>query len=174
MIAKLLTLTGTLTLAGAVAAAGYWAVGVYGQQPALPDLSVPDREASNSDDTTPKPTARRMRPDVFYTAMLERPLFAPSRRPLEDAPEPEPVVEQEEEVRAPAPEPERARAPDVGLLGVMGNDDANSALVALDEAEPVWVKPGTPIAGWTVAAIGPDWLELTLDSETIRIEMYQR
>ncbi len=171
MISGILSAAGTLTLAGTVAATGYWAVDVYGQQPAIPDLTVPASAGSVTALGSNQPSTRRQRPEVFYAALLERPLFAPSRRPVVAEPEVD-VIIQEEAPRA-EPEPEKVPIPDLGLLGVMGTDNTNRALVANAGGEPVWITAGTTIAGWTVAAIGPDWLELNLDNETIRIEMYQ-
>ncbi|MEQ6204725.1 hypothetical protein ABMC88_16910 [Sulfitobacter sp. HNIBRBA2951] len=161
-----------MTLAGTVVAAGYWAVDVYHQQPPLPDLSRPDSATTATDLKGNDPSPRRKRPDVFYAALLERPLFAPGRRPVVAEPEIEVVAQQE--VREPTPEPTKAPAPDLGLLGVMGTDNTNSALVANAGGDPIWITTGTTIAGWTVTNIGTDWLELNLDDETIRIEMYQK
>jgi len=172
MISNLLSFMGTLILSSALVAAGYWAVDVYGQQPALPDLATPDRSVGNQAGSSAQPAMRRQRPDVFYAALLERPLFAPGRRPVIAAPEIQVVVQ--EDAPAPPPEQEKPPVPELALLGVMGSDNNNRALVSNAAGDPVWINPGTTIAGWRVVTIGPDWLELKLDTETIRIEMYQQ
>lgn len=172
MISQLLATAGTVTLAGAVAASGYWASRVYADQPALPDLSAATLEDTDQAAANRRAETRAARPEVFYAALLERPLFAPGRRPV--TPEPEIEVVVQEPAPAPAPVPEKPPAPDLKLLGVMGTGDTNRALVANGPGDPIWIDAGTTIAGWAVATIGTDWLELSLESETIRIEMYQQ
>jgi hypothetical protein len=100
---------------------------------------------------------------------LERPLFAPTRRAIV----PDTVERQPVDEPAPTSKPSKLIAPNLGLLGVMGNHDSSRALITNSGSDPIWVSKGTVIAGWTVAGIGADWLELTINEEKIKIEMYQ-
>lgn len=169
MISRLLSLIGTgLLLAGAGLAA-LWALDVTAKQPGLPSFEMAPPQATRA--APSRAASRPLRPEVYYDAVTQRPLFAPDRRPLvlddtsEAAPE-EPVV-------AAKSEPVVVPPPALLLLGVMGTADENRALVQNADGEALWLTQGTELGGWTIDRIGPNWLDLSRASETIRIEMYQ-
>jgi hypothetical protein len=83
--------------------------------------------------------------------------------------EPAPVETREEEPANLPPPPATLR-----LLGVMSGTKAPSALLSVDDDTPAWVTQGDPIAGWYLSAIGPNWIELSLDGEVLHLELYPR
>lgn len=126
-------------------------------------IEVPLTSENQAVDLPPK------RPDIFYTAITERPLFAPSRRPESiQAPIEQPIENLPEE------EPIDLSAPSIRLLGIMGSNGGGRALIALDETTPVWLTKGAPIAAWRLSAIGPDWIEITLDERVLRVDLYPK
>ncbi|WP_139212297.1 hypothetical protein [Jannaschia pohangensis] len=58
------------------------------------------------------------------------------------------------------------------ILGVMGAGDDSSVLVAPDAAPSTWLRLDDTLAGWTLTAIGPDWIELTRGDAVQRLEMF--
>ncbi|MFZ5963019.1 hypothetical protein ACOXXX_08730 [Thalassococcus sp. BH17M4-6] len=169
MMSRLLSLIGTVLLLAGAGLAGWWALTVTTRQPGLPSFEMAQPQATRA--APSRAASRPRRPDVYYDAVTQRPLFAPDRRPLvlDDTPEadpPDPVV-------ATPPKPVVVPPPAVRLLGVMGAADENRALVQNAEGEALWLTQGTELAGWTISRIGPNWLDLSRASETIRIEMYQ-
>lgn len=94
----------------------------------------------------PAPTAETLSP------ALERPLFAPSRRP--------PVV-------APAGQTEQAAAQNFRLLGVAMSDGVSIAVIEADGAR-VRLKRGQAVAGWRLVEVGPRRAVL-INGETRRV-----
>jgi general secretion pathway protein N len=111
--------------------------------PPLPPISV---SAVASSGAVPLPAPAR----GPWTAQVERPLFAQSRRP---PPPPEAPVA----AVAPAPEPPPPEAA-TGL--VMGGDGRGIALLRLAGGEHVRAEEGDELAGWRVSRISPEGVEL--------------
>ena len=170
MIARLLPLVGTGVLLAATTAIGIEVNRVINDPPALPDTGSDMSNASPvapSDTTSPR---RKPRATVYYEAITDRPLFAPSRRPVEAQAEivvPEPVPDSE-----PTPPPEPTAPPQVTLHGVITSGDRSRALLGLEGAAPEWFDLNASIAGWTLAEIGPDFVRLTRDTQKFRVDMY--
>lgn len=172
MMTKILAFIGTLVLAWATLASGYWAIDVSSKQPLIPELGLHRETSAPAPDKPASAPSRRARAEVFYSATIERPLFSPTRRPR--VPESEVRVIDEKPEVVPVIEKTAPPHPEVDLLGVMGGAVQSRALVANAGGDPVWLTEGTQISGWTVSRIGPDWLELADGPETMRIEMYQQ
>lgn len=114
--------------------------------------------------------SRRVRTDRYYAAVTERPLFAPTRRPIEpddpDAlPEAEVVTEATPAVTSQEPPPLR-------LHGTMIATNGFSALLSHSGNEPEWLRAGTDIQGWKLSEIGDGWATLKNGNETFKLEMY--
>lgn len=109
------------------------------------------------------------RPDVFYAAIIQRPLFAPDRRP-----DIEPVPEVARDETAVAPEP-AATDTDFRLLGVFGRDKTRRALVQGSGGEdPDWAGISDSLPGnWKIKNIGDDWVEISRGAATQRLELYR-
>ena len=165
MMRALLPFAGTFLLAALAALFG--AALLRGSDQAQPMAERPDiAEIPNAGEATlalPQP-----RPPVYYAAITDRPLFAPGRRPGVEEAAPEPVAAP---VETPMPEPD-ATPPDLRLLGTLDTARRQSALVALYGGEPRWVPVGDTIDGWTLSDVGADWIELSLNSRTVRLELY--
>lgn len=101
-----------------------------------------------------------------------RPLFSPSRRPLQVG-EPEPTPELAEIEAAP---PEPVAVARLKLLGTEKRGAGASALI-LDEDTGVsdWVAAGSGIGGWRVSEIGADTVLLTSDGDpgsSLKLSLY--
>jgi len=171
MISKLLAYAGSGLLLTAAVATVLWAMQVARAQPQLPP-PPPPVAAMAEQPGQPEQTGRRPRPAVYYEAIIQRPVFSPSRRPVAPMPA---ALEPEPETPAPAvSEPEPVAVPQLRLLGIIGNGSERSALISNQGGDPAWIGQGGSIAGWQIGSVGPDWIEITLDSQKIRIEMYEQ
>lgn len=127
---------------------------------------------SQRTETTPTHTHQTIRltakrPDIFYTVITERPLFAPSRRPENAEVRAEPPLE-----NALQQEAQDLPAPDIRLLGTMSDNGGGQALISLNNTTPVWFMKGDSIKTWHLSAIGPDWIEITLNDRVLRLNLY--
>ncbi|SMX26035.1 hypothetical protein TRP8649_00107 [Pelagimonas phthalicica] len=169
MMSRLLSLCGTCALASTAAGVAVWANGVVQSQPDLGPLSV-ETDVFPAAAQQTKPENRPQKSDVFYSAVTQRPIFAPTRRAVSldtvKTAEPAPTS-------APAPKPILATPPEVRLLGVMGTAQGNTALISHAGGNPIWVTQKETLGGWQISDIFADALELRLKTQTIRIEMYQ-
>jgi len=82
--------------------------------------------------------------DALVADILERPLFSPSRQPVDTAPE--------EIAEAPKEPPQMPGR----LEGVSIRPEAREALFEREGERPIAVKEGQQIGGWTVASIRAD------------------
>ena len=119
-------------------------------------------------DTPPAPAAGspRRRALEELTETLERPLFAPDRRPT-------PPAKGSPAPAAPAAEaePEAAGLRLVGMMRVGGSD--HRALIRVPgETHASWVTIGAQIGGWTVRAIEKD--KVVVESASRRAELLLR
>lgn len=165
---------GTALLLVAASSAGFLVL-----NSAFPSANVIDRDTNSratsaGDPTTSTPLlVPTIRPDIYFAAISDRPVFVESRRPLEltvsiveEDPEPSPIREPEPEVEVDVP------APNLVLHGVLTGGAKSSALVSLDGAEPEWIREGTEIAGWRLTTIEADAIELSETDRSLRIELY--
>lgn len=167
-LSGILPFLGTATLTGIAAALGTLA---FQTTPAAPDI-VP----TQTTDPVPQTTAQQnqtlpsARPDVFYAAITERPLFAPTRRPVDNA-TPAAVVTQAPEpaVTAPVLTPPT----DLKLSGILGGGTNRSAFVAREDGSGEWLRVDTKIEGWTITEIGPEWIVLSAGDDTFRLELFK-
>lgn len=175
MMSKLLALIGSGLLLSAAGYASLWAAQVMQSLPAPPALPQVSETGAGAVARI-LPSGRNPRPAIYYQAITQRPVFSPTRRPLEAvvaAPEPEPVIEAPEPVIS-TPVAAPPAPPQLRLLGVIGSAGALSALISNAGGDPAWLPKGSIIEGWTITDIGPDWAELGLDSQNFRIEMYEQ
>lgn len=112
-------------------------------------------------------SARAPRPEAYYRAITERPLFAPGRRPVDArtaAEQVEPI--QETPPSSPIPEPE------FELLGVMQVGEQPTALIRPDDGTAVWVSEGQSIQGWNITEIEANSVEISRDARRISLRLY--
>lgn len=172
MIDNYLPFLGSFFLTLIAGAALYWTVSVVTSAPPnLPAMAtVPD-----ASEITPlkRKHTREARTDEFFRPVIERPLFTPTRRPLRmdepesAAPEPELVEEVVEEV-----EVEIAEPPQLQLHGTMASPTGHTALLSRSGEAPEWHLVGIVIEGWTLEAIGDDWVTLKNNDQTFKMELY--
>ncbi len=122
---------------------------------------------------TAEPARRRALPSLqTFAAVVERPLFAPTRRFVRpvDAPEPEPVAEAGEEV---LPEPAAAGPgrPDLRFFGTVRQGGKVAALVTGD-AGVERLKVGDDVEGWQVTEVTRDRLVLVREGEELAYEIF--
>lgn len=110
------------------------------------------------------------RPDVYFDAVEERPLFAPSRRPVVAA-----------SILGTVAEPELVEQPltiaavddaALVLLGTMQGSDGWLALIRDSGATAEWQQVGARVADLTITAIGPDWATLASETTEVKLELY--
>lgn len=167
---------GTVLLLGVTCGAGYFVLTTP-----TPSFAVVDKTADNSSIGTQSTDAEatrlspRARPDIYFAAITDRPVFEQSRRPIESAPvaDEEPSVPESEPVVTPEPEG-KIPEPNIVLLGVLTGGARNSALIALNGAEPEWVRQSAEVAGWILTTIESDAIELNEADRSLRIDLYRK
>lgn len=164
----LIRVLGTTCLVAIFMGLGNAALNERTQSDAEPQNAV-NNEVQSEQSAASASAMPRKRSDIYYTAITDRPLFAQSRRPMvpDDA---EPVAVVPVEV---PPEPEDTALPSVALLGLMGGTDMRQALVAVEGNVPEWLSIGDKLGPWTLSDAGSDWLEISSDTQKIRLELYQ-
>lgn len=166
MMAKLLPLAGTLLLTIIMAAALGWAAH-SSQQMASSDTISAAPYIPGPVPAIAAPELAAPRPAIFYKAITDRPLFAPGRRP----------ASQTAEVQPENPVPAATHAEPSAkftLKGTMQIGEKVSALLELNDGDPVWLEVGETLAEWKLTDVSGDWIELTKNSEIIRVELYPR
>lgn len=109
----------------------------------------------------PVPARADPAPDGRFRAMVERPLFSPTRRPPAAPPAP---------LDAPAPAALPLPPPDLTLSGVITGGGSGIALVRRpQDAAPIHVALGGTVDGWTVAEIRPRAIVLTRDARSVTV-----
>lgn len=129
---------------------------------AVEAFELPKNDASNAI----APTLRGMRPNAYYDAVTDRPLFAPQRRPFE------PAVVVDTEPQAPEPVAVEEPQPIFRLKGVMNIDGGYRALVESSAGVTEWIEEKNELSGWVIEEIGPDWVEIKKNESSIRLDMY--
>ena len=129
---------------------------------ALPDATDPG-------DTEP-PTPLVLPPLEAFTAVVERPLFSPTRRMPPAPPEAEP------EARAPTqaePAPAGPDEPDLRFFGTVSQGGTAAALVTFPAtSEVARLRPGDPVGDWQVISVERNRLELGLGDERRSYEIF--
>ncbi len=97
-----------------------------------------------------------MREEEAYAAILERPLFSPSRRPI-----------------GPAAAPSAASSPSgLALLGVVAGAGRTIALIRTGEGAPATkAEAGQDVAGWQVTALTPAGVVLERQGGRLQLEL---
>jgi general secretion pathway protein N len=125
---------GAATIALAAIAAWPWLVPPV---PLLRPLAAPPA-------STPAPSAATLPPLASYAAIIERPLFSPSRRP--------------------PPGAQTAQGPSIEsryrLVGIVATGPKKTAFIA-EGAQRRDIAVGDMLDGWTVSEIGQDRIKLT-------------
>jgi hypothetical protein len=129
-----------------------------------PDLAVADDVGRAPPERIGNPVARRSLAD--FPAMLQRPLFSPSRRKATVEPPPPPPVAQEPP-KPPAP-------PAVALIGVIADPEGSQALLRSDGDKTLRVRVGDDVRGWRVGQIDAQQLTLTLGDRAVSIALFAR
>lgn len=98
-----------------------------------------------------------------FDAMLERPLFSPTRRPP-------PVVSDALALAPPAFSV--LQPPDIALSGIISGNGVGVALVRRpQDAGPTRVAVGGQIGGWTVTEIRPRAIVIKRDTRTVTLDL---
>ncbi|MEO8531354.1 MAG: hypothetical protein ABI459_09020 [Deltaproteobacteria bacterium] len=140
----------------------------------VPPVPLSTTTPENVSATTINMPARR--PDLYYQAIADRPLFSPTRRPFEPdvvltgAAEPDPKM-----TATPVTEPAAQPAeppPDFRLLGLMTTAKGGRALIAVGDTAATWFGDGENLMGWRIGAVTRNGLTLTKDKIVINLEIY--
>ncbi len=170
-ILNLIPAIGTLILASILGLLLTWLARTQPTEPMTTAQSLPDPELTEREERLASPVLPAPRPDIFYAAILDRPLFAPKRRPVTSAPEIEPepdIIEVVTETTTILSAPD-----DVTLSGILGGSDNLSALLGHGDTAAEWVREEDEIAGWIVSEIGVSWVVLSSGDQTYRLELFE-
>ena len=166
---------GTFLLA-AVAGTLAWLVHVAEPGKGMPVVAAPDVPAGEAAPDATEAPVRPARPEAFYAAVVERPLFAETRRPavtgqaVEVPPAPVEVAPDAE----PAPDAEAPPEPPALVLkGVLLRAEARAALLGEPGATGDWIAEGSRVGDWMLQRIAADHVELTNSGVTYRIDLYK-
>jgi len=106
-------------------------------------------------------------PQSAFDQILERPVFAATRRPIQiDEEIAAPIVNDTPEI------PKDILRPEMELLGIIKDESRQAALLAVEGNLPEWFELGTVLSGWRLSAINANWIEFTRDGKFEREEMY--
>ncbi|SMR83565.1 hypothetical protein SAMN04488030_0042 [Aliiroseovarius halocynthiae] len=108
---------------------------------------------------------------VYFEAISERPIFAPTRRPAVETVEEIAVIEPEV-----VPEPVEIKPslpPNIKLHGISGDRENLSALLSIEGGSPDWAPVGTLFGNWKLTDVGADWVLLKSGDAFHRVELYQ-
>lgn len=171
MIARFLPLVGTGSLIALVTLLGVKTVEVSKLELVQPETAPKPNTA------TPETAQARViqKPAAYYSAITDRPLFEPSRRPYVPetavhAPEPEPELVPKAPIIV---APQEIPAPTITLQGIMAGDEQNNALIGINGGAPTWVPQGGSVANWILTEVGNDWIEISRDARSIRVDLYK-
>ncbi|MDX6748716.1 hypothetical protein SH611_02735 [Geminicoccaceae bacterium 1502E] len=137
-----------------------------------PPVSAPVSPVARSDSAgqgdggeAPPTGMPELPPLEAFTALVERPLFSPSRRPP-----PAPATK-----AAPATataEPEEIGEPDFQLVGTVTRKEQVFALVLPEDGGSVrWLGEGDELDGWIIVEVGQNHLVVRQDDEVWRLDI---
>lgn len=128
-----------------------------------------ERERSVAESQSP----RRYLAAAFDPAMLERPLFSRSRRPVE--PQTEPVSKPDSKPEQPVADAEPkllAEPPRIALKGTMHDGEMRTALIEVAGQAPRWFGANAVIEGWRISEIGGVHIILMHGDRSYRVDMH--
>lgn len=131
--------------------------------PVATPAAGPDQAALRAA-TAPSPAPP---PLAAFRGTLERPPFAPSRRP--PPPEMPPVAKRTEP--PPASPPDGLRI--IGFMSASGGAKARVLMRAADRGEAEWLETGATIGEWRVASIGDGTVTLERGGRTHVLRIFQ-
>jgi len=171
MNGKLLPAAGTLILlAGAYVSAQYARVVFQGSISSVQSTGTA-RPSDSVQQSTPV-SLPKPRPELYYAAITNRPVFEPSRRPVYVSPE---QVEPESQVvNIATADDGLSPFPAVELLGVIRSSDSRSALLSIDGGAALWIKEGEMVVGWQLNRVSNEQVEFVRDSEREIVDLYKR
>lgn len=143
------------------------------EAPVVAEAARPAPEAADLAPPASEPPPFVLPPLERIAAVVERPLFSPSRRmPVPTEPEPEAVEATAEAVEEPVLEPEVDR-PDLHFFGTVQRSGEAAALVTDAQTGAVaHLKPGDTVGDWTVLGIERNRLVLGLGDERLTYEIF--
>jgi len=172
-ISKLMVLGGVLAIGYVLVTDGDEKPPVAVAASAEPDLpEAPRRLADIPDLPTVPPAIFALRPIGEFTAMVDRPLFSPRRRPSEPV-----LVALEPEVRdevAPQAGPVGPLDPSIAFVGSIRRGGESMALITRDGGLVIEaIHAGDDIDGWTVMTIDDRALELGYEDQRYKLEIFK-
>jgi hypothetical protein len=146
-----------------------------------PVAAVPaGRAAADGAPEQPAPTGQAVPPKPFilpplerFTAVVERPLFSPTRRmpPLAEPPDEAPAASVAD--RAPVPGPTGPEEPDLRFFGTVLQGGRTAALVTYPAtSEVARLSPGDRVGDWQVLEVGGNRLVLGQGGEQRSFEIF--
>ena len=118
-----------------------------------------------------KPQLQRQPAEDLLSAISNRPLFAPTRRPTlahQDDSKPSTGIQTVIEPET----PKQPMPPEVVLHGIIKTDNGFAALISSPGTIAAWLPRGSDVQGWALEEIGNDWVVLTNDTLRYKVEMY--
>ncbi|MCS6878665.1 MAG: pilus assembly protein PilP [Geminicoccaceae bacterium] len=106
---------------------------------------------------------RAVPPHEHFSAAIERPLFAPTRRP---SPRLAPASTEPASASQPSPSEARGERFAVRLVGTVIRRGTAHALLSKGEGGLQWVERGAIVEGWKVVDVASDRLVLERDGES--------
>lgn len=164
-------LIGTTALAVIATLLGQFVMNMTPATPVPESPEKPDPAVQTVEQQSRRQSLPAVRPEIFYAAITERPLFAPTRRPVDRSSEPAPEV-----IGTPEPVaivPSIQPPTDLQLSGILGDGLNRSAFVARVDESGEWLRLGAEIDGWTITEIGPEWIILTAGEDIFRLELFE-
>ena len=112
-----------------------------------------------------------------YTEILARPVFSPSRRPIEprppESPPPEAVEPPPEALPPPEPAVKRTPPDYFVLRGVLLEPAKQAALIQTQtHPDGIWLEGGSDVEGWVVKRIDKGGVEIESNGETAGLTLY--
>lgn len=131
------------------------------------DEPAPARAASMPASSSALPGSRDLGAVAGFAAISERPLFAPTRRPIPPAPPPPPLA-----VAVTLPPPS---LPTPGpLLAVLIGPERRAAILRLPDGHASTVSEGGGVGGWTVDQVLPDRVRLRAGADMAELTFPMR
>ncbi len=165
-----LALIGSSILASLTLIAGHtsWKLAVAHPAPTPPQLLVVDRAEPSEGQKQPRLPIQR--PEVFYNAILDRPLFNANRRPVIQQ-----AKSEENTSRPVVPASSRPQELPAGLSvnGVLSGGPSPTALVGTDSSGPVWISEGEEIEGWVLTKISAYEVKFSNGAREVNVELFK-
>ena len=132
-----------------------------------------NNQAEQQVETTKKSPLVALPPLDRFTAMVERPLFAPGRRTYQ-APEPEIAINEKPVVIEQRQEEDFLDEPDIFFVGtVRRNNELLALITPIDDYIVSMLGSGETVNGWSVIEIDDHLLVLKQDDQERRLSILQ-